>query len=845
MVRSVGSETIRLDVWRRGVHGRDACYNFPVRRLLVLLVTLGSLTVTSPTGAQATPAYEPLAAPQRLLDTRPGETTVDGHQAGVGKRAAGSAIVVDVAGRAGLGVGLGSVVLNVTVDQPDGPGFVTVWPCDRERPNASNVNYAKNQTVGVAAISRVSVAGTVCLWTLASAHLIVDVAGHFPTGSFEPLAAPERLADTRAQAETIDGAFSGGGRPAAGSVYEMRVAGRGSVPSGAAAVALSVTATDVDRPGFLTVYPCDSPRPNASNVNYEPGLTTPNAVITRLDAEGDVCIFTLSAVHLVIDVAGSMGRAVFEPLPEPRRLLDTRVGEVTYDGRFAGGGVQPNGSTVQLDVAARVGIPPDATAVVLNVTSTGSSGPGFVTAHPQGSGRPQASNVNFTDRRTVANMVVAALGPDGDVCLFNFGVTQLVVDVAGWLTGPTSPAPTATSAFAGEPCPGRAADETADAYRNVTVRRPALQRTVGVDRIGLYICKIPADSTQFAGVGRHMATSGDFAAFAQAEVAPYFESVSGGRYRVEFTALGDILAGRDDGPAQCLDEAERQTGAPFTNVLVAGSTFGGGGFASPGRIFTSDLAPNSTVLDRSPTQSGRGGWVGGSVISDRPNAATIVHEIGHTIHWPHSYVGPNSEYDNPVDVMSGGQGRCRAGTVIYGCSPGNTIAFNRLAGGWLRDGEVITHRSGTVNYRLDAPGSGGLQLVVLPDPGEPLSTLTIEGRPGVGRDSFFERAGVALHVVDQRSLSGGLSGLSTGRIHRQALGDSNTYEHVIPAGESVTVHGVTVEVLRRSGDGFDVRVTGSYRVPDASFFAGSIGTGHAASCAALSSEQALAEPCAR
>ena len=125
----------------------------PVRRLLVLVMTLGSIAVPSPSGARSTSGYEPLAAPQRLLDTRPGESTVDGRQAGIGKRPAGSTTVVDVAGRAGLGFELGSVVLNVTVDQPDDVGFITVWPCDRDRPNASNVNHSKNQTVGVAAIS--------------------------------------------------------------------------------------------------------------------------------------------------------------------------------------------------------------------------------------------------------------------------------------------------------------------------------------------------------------------------------------------------------------------------------------------------------------------------------------------------------------------------------------------------------------------------------------------------------------------------------------------------------------------------------------------------------------------
>ena len=90
---------------------------------------------------------------------------------------------------------------------------------------------------------------------------------------------------------------------------------------------MNVTATQSDGPGFVTVFPCDASRPLASNVNYEPGSTTPNLVLTRLDPGGDVCIYTLQPVDLVVDVAGSLPDSVFSPLPEPRRLLDTRAGD--------------------------------------------------------------------------------------------------------------------------------------------------------------------------------------------------------------------------------------------------------------------------------------------------------------------------------------------------------------------------------------------------------------------------------------------------------------------------------------------------------------------------------------
>ena len=661
-----------------------------------LVAITSTVVAPSPVESATAAGYQPLPAPQRLVDTRPGESTVDGRFEGIKARRADSTLAVDVAGRAGLPATVGSVVLNLTVDQPTAPGFLTVWPCDQKRPTASNLNYAAGQVVAVAALSKVDPDGRICIYTLAATHLIVDVAGQFPAGTFAPLPAPERLADTRAGERTIDGRFAGAGRRPADSAYEIRIAGRGSVPAGASAVAMTVTATTVSDLGFLTVYPCGAKRPNASNVNYQPGSTTPNLVFARLDKNGSVCVYTLRPVDLVVDVTGVLPTTVFDPLPSPRRLLDTRVGEATYDGEFRGGGVQQDGATLQLPVAGRAGVPADATAVVLNVTSTGSSTPGFVTAHPQGSALPSASNVNFTNGGTVANLVVAGLGPSGDVCLFTKGVTHLVVDVAGWLTGP--PPSTVTPS-----CPGRRAPAGAEAYRNQLVRRPGLQRVIGTDKIAVYICKIPADSVYFDGSRQHNATAADFAAFANAQVTPYFDEVSGGFYATEFYPGGTIQAGRDDSPNDCIDAAESRTKAPFTNVLVADSTLAGGGFASPGTIFASDSGPDFGVFDRAPADPRRGGWVGGATISERPNVGTIVHEIGHTLHWPHSFIGP-SEYDNPVDVMSGGIGFCPLGSgQFYTCDPGNTLAFNRFAASWLRNGQVIAHPTGTANYLLDRP----------------------------------------------------------------------------------------------------------------------------------------------
>ena len=807
------------------------------RGVWLLVTTLVAVVswVGAPTPLDAaTTGYRPLPSPRRLLDTRPGEQTADGAFAGIGKRRADSTLQLDVTGRSGLGDPVGSVVLNLTVDQPDAAGFLTVWPCDEIRPTASNLNYAPGQVVAVAALSRVAPEGTVCVYTLAATHIIVDAAGEFPAGSFEPLAAPKRLADTREGEHTVDDEFAGDGLRPADHTYEIQVTGRGTVPSDATAVALNVTATTVGDAGFLTVFPCDAERPLASNVNYEPGLTTPNIVFTRLDPDGRVCVYTLRSVDLVIDVAGALPDTSFVPLPEPRRLLDTRPGETTFDRTFRGGGIQQDGSTLQLPVAGRAGVPDDATAVVLNVTSTGSTTPGFVTAHPQGSALATASNVNFVDGRTVANLVVAGLGATGDVCLFTRGTTHLVVDVAGWLEGP-QPATAAPS------CPARTAPETAETYRTTHLRRPALHRAVGHDRVAVHLCRIPADSTRFDGSHQHTATDQDFADLANAQVAPYFAAASGGSYTVEFVANGTIQADRDDGPLACIDDALALAGSSFTNALVADSTLAGGGYASPGTIYTSDSGPDFDVFARTPLEAERGGWVGGAVISDRPNPGTIVHEIGHTLHWPHSYVGPGDEYDNPIDVMSSGFGTCHIDTVQYPCDPGSTLAFNRFAAGWLRNGQVITHTTGTVNYVLDRPNASGLQLIAAPAATQPQSMLTLEARPAVGDDDFIAAEGVALHVVDQVRRYGDLGGISTGRIQRQAVGPGDGYDHVLAVGDTKTVHGLTITVLRRVGDRFELRVAGTYAPPADSFFTES--TRARSSCAMLGPRGALDAGC--
>ena len=404
---------------------------------IVLFAAIASWSPTSTVSAAGT-GYVSLQSPARILDTRPEGATVDGQFAAAGIRPLGGTLTLATAGRAGIPSDAAAVVLNVTVTEAQAPGFITVFPCDVGRPHASNLNYVAGRSIPNLVIAKIAADGTVCLFNTAATHLIVDVAGYFPgTDALTPLTSPARLLDTRADGITIDGVSMGQGIRPAGNVQVLQVTGRAGVPTGVVSVVLNVTVDQPQAIGFITVFPCDAPIPTASNVNYVTAQTIPNAVVARLSAAGTVCLYTSASTHEIVDIAGYFANStVVVPLAAPARLLDTRADGATIDGQFKATGLRPTGGTIQLTIAGRAGIPSTASAVVLNITVDQPQAQGFITAYPTGVGRPNASNLNYITGQTVPNAVIARLGSGGTLCLFNSGATHLIVDIAGYITGP-------------------------------------------------------------------------------------------------------------------------------------------------------------------------------------------------------------------------------------------------------------------------------------------------------------------------------------------------------------------------------------------------------------------------
>jgi hypothetical protein len=235
----------------------------------------------------------------------------------------------------------------------------------------------------------------------------------------------------------------------------LQVTGQGQVPtSGVSAVVLNVTVTNPSAPSFLTVFPTNASQPLASNLNFVAGQTVPNRVIVAVGSGGQVNFFNqFGTVDVIADVGGwftdsSNAAATGSKFVgvTPARILDTRDGIGLVNGL---GGLAPPPSTrlgpgegIAVQVAGQGGVPAmgaqnPPSAVVANVTVTNPTASGFLTAWPDGSSRPLASDLNWVAGLTIPNLVVVKLGSSGMADLFNVaGCTDAIVDVVGYYTGP-------------------------------------------------------------------------------------------------------------------------------------------------------------------------------------------------------------------------------------------------------------------------------------------------------------------------------------------------------------------------------------------------------------------------
>ena len=234
--------------------------------------------------------------PTRLYDSR--ETG--------GRFAPGEERALTVTG-VGPGAPAGStaVALNLTAIHPDGPGFVKIHPCGATTSaEISSINFGPYEVRANTVVTPVAADGSICVQASTGLDVAIDLAGYFGAGGhdFQPLV-PVRMFDSRFRTSDLNQVTNG--QPVgAGQVVTLRVAGAQGIPSSAKAASVNITAVDSGQDTFVTAYPCGA-RPLASNVNITPAQrANANGAMVKLSSTGDLCLYTVNAVHLVVDING-------------------------------------------------------------------------------------------------------------------------------------------------------------------------------------------------------------------------------------------------------------------------------------------------------------------------------------------------------------------------------------------------------------------------------------------------------------------------------------------------------------------------------------------------------------
>jgi len=261
--------------------------------------------------------FHPLV-PYRIMDTRSSPYPVG--QTSAAQVQAGQTITLQVAGRpdAPNGIpasGAEAVVLNVTVTNPRGASYLTIYPTGQPRPNTANLNFTGSQTVP----NRVMVplgGGQINIYNAWNAtDIVVDVNGYFTDGSGSPTTlgrftavVPARIIDTRSGPTPVG---RGSGPVGPNDTFVVQVSGNGGVPPMMAAVpprgvALNVAVTGTTANSYLIVYPSDATsQPLSADLNWPPGKTVPNMVVVKLGADGTIKVYNaFGNAQIIVDVLG-------------------------------------------------------------------------------------------------------------------------------------------------------------------------------------------------------------------------------------------------------------------------------------------------------------------------------------------------------------------------------------------------------------------------------------------------------------------------------------------------------------------------------------------------------------
>lgn len=216
------------------------------------------------------------------------------------------------------------------------------------------------------------------------------------------------------------------------------------VAAGATAVVLNVTVSGSTAAGKITVYPAGVTKPSAEHLNFAASAVVSNQVVVPLGTgvnAGKIVLHNsaTSTAQLVVHVVGYYKPDIGTYFNATnKRALQTSTAPATPLAAASTRNVQIAGTTTPA-----LGVPSEATAVVLNVSVSTATATGYLTVFPKGGTKPTVKSVNFTAGKFTTNLVTVALGTGsvnaGGISVYNSaGSTNVIVDVVGYYSAAAS-----------------------------------------------------------------------------------------------------------------------------------------------------------------------------------------------------------------------------------------------------------------------------------------------------------------------------------------------------------------------------------------------------------------------
>jgi len=245
---------------------------------------------------------------------------------------------------------------------------------------------------------------------------------------------PCRVADTR----NPNGPF--GGPPITGGTSRDFAIPNSAcgVPPTAAAYSLNVTAVPAGPLGYLTVWPSGQDQPFVSTLNSNDGRVKANAAIVPAGDGGAVSIYATNTTNVILDINGyfapvSASTLAFYPLA-PCRVADTRNPVGDLGGPYLKG--RASGRAFPILEASSCHIPGAAQAYSLNFTAVPHQPLGYLTVWPTGQNQPLVSTLNAPTGTVTANAAIVPAGQGGNISVFAFNDTDLIIDINGYFAPP-------------------------------------------------------------------------------------------------------------------------------------------------------------------------------------------------------------------------------------------------------------------------------------------------------------------------------------------------------------------------------------------------------------------------